>query len=318
MSAVMERPMELEQPVVFRDSNVIRKNATRYLFFPLDILNPRRKQELKYLARGGEELSTPCSWRHKHFLPRAYFLILEEGATWTPADLLPEGMTDLHRGVEIEGAMWATSLPGIKEYPGEAVDNILSSAYNEGGLRKGIVEITPLVGVSWDDCVDAGWQKLFFPQAPIILRELEDQIKSVKAKTDDADIHLTVDQMLSSCDEARYWGMEKIGIENTLVRLGSKGDHVYTYSSLAETLMPQLEVTPQDKPFQELAKMQATMGESLQNALGAIAEQRGTAPDQSILLAEAVAKIGANQEFLTNALLQLLDDKKADKPKPSK
>lgn len=292
-------PGYVEEMPRFITGSDIDPEATRYLFFPGDILGVRRKQEMKGLSaigisdngqpfqilqNGGDEVGSACLVRTKGFLPRAFITPLETGAFWTPPELLPAGYPAFS-GVYDPLAKGSKHLVGEKKFPGEAVHWVLSASQNEMGMRRGAVELLPLRGVQWDEYQRSGLQKIFFreyPRLPAKLSELEFQISA--APSQDPDARAIRDQMLMSCEEFREWGISKLAIEHNLVKIGTLADGwTYSYSDLARSLMEQLDITPQDQQFATVAKMQEEMAKSTMAML-----QQAQSRDSSELLAKVV------------------------------
>jgi hypothetical protein len=305
-------PPTVEAFPQFTAGNDVDPSITRYLFFPGDIIGTRRKQEMKdldaigisvasggafkILQNGGDELGSPCLVRTKGFIPRAFITPLEVGAFWTPPEFLPDGYPAFS-GVHDENGRGAKNLVGEKKFPGEAIHWILTSSQNDQGMRRGAVELTPLRAVEWKDYITTGLQRLFFseyPKLPAKLADLEFQIRAIQSN--DADAISMRDQMLASCEEFRDWGMSKIAIEHTLVKMGTIGEGwTYTYSDLAQRLMEQLDITPQDQQFATVAKMQEEMARSTMAMMAS--SQTGTGDTSAVL-----RKLMESQEMIARTL----------------
>ncbi len=282
-------PLVVEDFPRFIDSTELSPRIERYLWFPGDIIAPRRKQELReltglgltwngqplrVLANGGEEYGTPSLARTKGYLPRAFITPLEIAAYWVVPQAVAEGASTF-RGV----ANAPTSPAGLAQYvgrpgalvgeqvlPGHATAWILSAASNDQGYRRGVVELTSLRGVKWDDGTAAEIQRMYFPDYPIIsiaVSALEAQIERVRAEQS-GDIREIGDQMLAACDEFRAWGTARLQDEFTLVQTGTTpGGYTHRYSELARSLMEQLEITPQDQQLTQVARLQEQVSKSV-------------------------------------------------------
>lgn len=286
--AVLAMPIVDEQMPQFIDSDAVPLDATRWLFFPGDVLSPRRKRELKDMtgfgiyrpdgspfglySNGGEEINSPCLVRTKGVLSRALLTPLDVAAVWTPPDLIPEGMSTF-RGVLSDGGpgvhrtQWQVPLPGIKTFPGEVINVILTTAQNDQGNSKGVVEIQELRTVKWDEASAEGLQSLFFPTWPSLPPTLNGLIASIEGgrkKTGARDLRAMGDEMLSSCEQFRLWASERIKLEETLIAVGTTKDGwTYRFSDVADQLMVQLEITPQSRQLQEQNKLQAQFGQQV-------------------------------------------------------
>lgn len=261
---------QVAEPIRFFDAKNESRLSTRWLFFPLDVLSEERKRQIEYLRAGGEELGTPCLLRYeKGFLPRAYIAPLEVGPGWLPRTHAPEG-ADMWDGMSAGGVARNPAMAYIPVYPGDALVNILRTAQNDQGFRKGIAEITPLIGTTWEQAHAADgsgildlMDRLFFGDGrEPTLRGLEAQIRAGKAAA--PEMSQMADQMLKACEEARQWGMNKVEIDNSrLRRTPLPGEDPAVYSPLSETLIPQLEMPRQDEGFKRVADLQGQIGEAL-------------------------------------------------------
>lgn len=320
MSAIIATPIIDEGMPRFIDDDAVPKDATRWLFFPGDVLQPRRKRELREMtgfgirtpdgadfplySGGGEEINSVCLLRTKGVLPRAMFTPLEMAAVWTPQDLIPEG-TQTFRGFATPNARWAEVLPGIKTYPGEAIAAILTAARNDQGNSKGAVELEALRQVTWDELTREGLQYLFFPtwpKLPPTLRELEALIQTGRNATSFRDLQLIGDEMLSACDQFRLWAMERIKCEETLVAVGTTEDGwTYRLSDVGEQLMRQLEITPQSQALLTATQLQAQLNQSI----GEFVQKQ--AGKQDVPVTDILEKLQANQVLIADTLNALFE-----------
>lgn len=320
MSTLIATPIVEEFPN-FITGDDINPEATRYIFFPGDVIGTRRRQEmrdvtatgisagnapLKILQNGGHEVGSPCLLRTRGYIPRALITPLEVAAFWIPPELVPTGFpvfSGVTQTTPGEGAVRRSQnyLVGEKRYPGDAVSWILSSSQNEQGMRLGAVELTPLRGIDFKDVEASGLQRLFFPQYPVVpgkLDAIEKMILSVAVE--DPDARMVRDQMLQACNEFREWGVAKIQIEHSLVKMGTLTDGwTYSYSDLARNLMDQLDITPQDQQFGALAKMQEEMARSTMQMM----QQQAQGGNQT----EVIAKLLENQAQIASTLAALTD-----------
>lgn len=314
MSTLVASPIFEDFPQ-FVTGDDINPETVRYLFFPGDVIGNRRRQEMRavsgvgigtpdgkpfnVLRNGGYEIGSPCLVRTKGFIPRAYITPLETAAFWIPSELLPTGYPAFsgvaHGNSPMPGQRPAGTLVGEKRFPGDAINWILTSSQNEQGMRLGIVELTALRGANWQDIDSLGLQRLFFPKYPDVspkLADLEAQIRAVQAN--DPDARNVQEQMLQACEEFREWGISKIQVEHSLVKMGTLAEGwTYSYSDLARNLMEQLDVTPQDQQFATVARMQEQMAATTQAMM-----EKAAGADQS----EVIAALLKNQTAITEAL----------------
>lgn len=199
MSGLVAVPIiQSESLPVYYDQLGKPKDAVRWLFFPGDVISPRRRRELRtkvsrevffqgrpflVMEVGGEELGSPCLTRTKDTIPRCMFTPLEVGAEWIPAELVPVG-ADTWKGVATPNAdpfqsqnvgvgltgspfsSWKGSHPGVKMWPGEVIRQILQVSMNDLGMSKGLIEIEAFAGITWGEAMAEGLQDYFFPGYP--------------------------------------------------------------------------------------------------------------------------------------------------------
>lgn len=288
---------EFQDDLVFGTPDVVAREATRYLFLSGDVIAPRRKQERKDFANGGEEVNSPCMWRSRYFLRRGRITPLEYGARWDIAPRTPDGVRPIavvnHGGNP--SILEDSTLVGIPAYPGEAIASILDAG--DEGMRMGIVELIPLRGISFADVEAAGYQKLFFPSypnLPVTLRELVDTIKGVKSV--ESIVKELQEQMLASCEMFSLYGSQKVEQDHQLMRQPAVGGHVFGYSPLSETLIPQLEIPRQDQGQRTMAQLTGKLTDAV------LAGQTQQGPDMERL----ASLISTNQEALVAAMMTAL------------
>lgn len=288
---------EFEQDIVFGTPDVVAREATRYLFLAGDVVPPRRKQERKDFANGGEEINSPCMWRSKYFLRRGRITPLEYGARWDIAPRTPDGTRPIavlnHGGNPT--ILEDSTLVGIPAYPGEAIASILNAG--DEALRLGIVELTALRGLSFADVEAAGYQKLFFPtypELPVTLRELTVMIKGVKSV--ESVVKEMQEQMLASCEMFSLFGSVKVEQDHQLMRQPATGGHVFGYSPLSETLIPQLEIPRQDQGQRTMAQLTGKLTDAVLN------QGANSQPDMEKMF----ALMKDNQEALVTAMMGAL------------
>lgn len=338
-TAVVERENQFDdfEPVYFNEE-IVRREAVRYLFFPGDVIDPRRKQERREFSHGGEEIGSPCLVRTKQFLRRCRISPLERWGDPMPIELIPNGVTPIGitpvagQGSEQGFTSFKGNLHGFPKYPGEEINWILQTA-DHAGIRKGIVEITPLRTIEWRDFEKTGIQHLFFPnypELPIPLREIENMIRGVDSS--ESMIKQIKEEMLDSCAQFRLWATARAEVEHILVKLGTTPQGwTFRYSGLGEVLLPQLEMERADQYLQnqtqfqgDLVKAQAQMAELISTAL-----QKSGVPAQGADVGSVVTVIQAqmaeanermmrqNQDFLTTVLTRLFGDVNTGEREPA-
>lgn len=304
---------EFEQNIVFGTPDLISREANRYLFFAGDVIAPRRRQERRDLAHGGEEIFSACLWRTRHFLRRGRITPLEYGARWDIAPRVPEGtraIAVMNHGPN-NTVLEDPNIVGIPAYPGEEIGWILG--FGDEALPMGIVELSPLVGAAYEDVQKEGYQDLFFPTYPDLpptLRELQAAINSVRSV--ESNVKEIKEQMLSSCDLFRLYATTKVEQDHQLMRKpANDSGFVFGYSPLSETLLPQLEIPRQDQGLQTMAKLTGKITE-------AVLQKNSDQPDMERMF----ELIKANQDSLVSAMAdqfgKLLAAQKEEAVKPAK
>src|ERR1700752_2354926 len=335
MSAIVAAPIINESMPVFQDQFGIPKDAVRWLFFPGDVMNPRRKRELKdkvaryiyfngqpfkVLSAGGEEVGSTCLMRTKQTVPRAMFTPLEIAGDWIPPTMIPEGAECFRGAVLPEGhgkptelvGAWnmkaGAPLPGLKVYPGEAIRSILQVAMNDMGMSKGLIEIEALIGMTWDESVREKLQLLFFPdypRLPVRLRELEEMIAAVRRSLQpSSQFRDAASQMLSACEQFRHGAFARIQFAETLVSQPAQGGFAHKFSEEIEQLCVQLEYTPQQRKMQDISSQTARLSEAV-----TIIAQQAAKGGNDVAVVDLLAKIQENQAMLTQAVSQLMSGK---------
>lgn len=285
----MTRP-PIQPSVEFFDTKTVGRETFRWLFFPGDVIADRRKKEIGgWLAWGGEETNSACLQKFfRGFIPRGIPALLETGADLMPEEQLRNLGGEIWQGMKLNDELIKNRLSYVPIYPFDARNSIIARANNEDAGRKGIVELTPLVGMSWaeahsgDGVLDRIESGFYGDGMEPTLRGLEDQIRYGKASTGSVDLGALKAEMLSSCDDYRGWGLAKLGLEHANLAQGTHpAGHVFRYSPLGELLLVQLEVQRQDQPFAELAKLNKDIGETVKTAI----EGRGSmsATDMDLL-----------------------------------
>jgi hypothetical protein len=303
MSTVLERPeLQDAEPIQTHSRNIINREDTRYLFLALDLIEPQRKQEQVEYEHGGEMLQGFCSWRTHGFLRRCRITPLEMGHDPQPRDLIAEGASVVtipiplpERQAALTGLSHAEQV-FVRVYPGEEINSIL---YNQHRMERGVVEIKALMREAWDKEKMDALQRFFFPtypKLPATLREIENLIKAARTRTEGETLHSIADDMLLGCARSRTWGMTMLEHEHANVRKGTNAaGESYTYSPLAEVLLPQLEVQRQDEGLKPLADLTRGM---FQSAQAQVAQQSQFDPTAFYKF------MAANQEALVNQMFE--------------
>jgi hypothetical protein len=187
----------------FTRTDLINKEAVRYLWNPGDMIETARKMDFKEsphnLNMGGEEIESACLWRTKpkNYLRRGGFTPLEVGPRYhIKEDLDISDLRGALNTVQNEKT-GQTTLYGMGVYPGDELKKFLKPDSANKNIPKGIVEISTLRGrkpIRDKSCTDMliynlhdrdveifNLQTFFFPEwpkLPVTLRELEELIVS--------------------------------------------------------------------------------------------------------------------------------------------
>lgn len=279
---------EIQPNVRLFDARTKGKLTPRWLFFPGDVIVPKRKQQIDWLSLGGEETDSPCLQKYgRGFLPRGLTSLCEIGQMPMPQEQLANLGSDIWTGIDYEGSELngGRKLGYVPVYPADGAHSIVRRSLDGKGGAGGIVEIEDLLGRDWPECHnDAGdgildvIEMAFFGDGmEPTLRGLREQITHGQIKIDlGVDIGKIKAKKLLACDLFEEWAGEKVKEEETKLRQGvHPAGHIYTYSPLAELLLVQLERRRQDQPFNELAELNTQMGENIAKAIA------GVAPAQS-------------------------------------
>lgn len=310
MSAAIEFS-PVEESVKFTDGPQIRLEATRYLFCAGNFLSHARRRERKDLnwRGGGEDLASPCAWRMKHFLHRAFITPFEVGLEHRPLELVPEGVTTKNWLTVGASPSGHKTLYGIPVLPGEHIRELINIGAEE---KKGIVEIEALQDAPWGrDIVEL--QEAIFPAdwpVPTTLREVEAQIRQSNADS------LVADVMLESCAQFSQWGHRWLDVEHGQIKSGRVHQWTYNYSPLGLTLLEQLEVTRQDQAINMLAKSQADMMNQSLKAAG-LSTETLTQLDESRMeqFREMLAMVTASStEAMIAGMREMFAELKKDEP----
>lgn len=269
MSAVMEQVKpEIFDKVGYFDKRVIGANVVRWVFNPLDLIVPQRKAEISWLKVGGEETSCPCLQRYgRGFMPRGLASILELGGEPIPMQHLGDLQASAWSGIPLSEGLTKNNFGFVPVFPGDGLRVLRRYSMNDGGMRKGIDELTALQGKEWEEChnedktgiLDVLEQAMFGDGIEPTLRGLEDQIRHAVIDDTRIDVGKYKSEALSMCNDARNWATSKVSFEHGLLKTGHVGEWQggwsYSYSPVTEMLLTQLDIPRQDQPLNEMSKM---------------------------------------------------------------
>lgn len=299
MSAVLDQESIVANPPVgmeeeYRLTTGVTENieATRYLFFAGNVIPKERTNERKDLARGGDEIASPCAYRFRGFLPRAMITPFERWKEDVPQEMIPQGTPTV--GISKDGQTLSNHavVRGVRTWPGEHIVSIL---HVPAPKRKGIVEIKGLFNVEWSTGEPLEVQRAVFPAdwpLPKTLSGIRAQIEGVRRES--SQLRSVADDMLTSCDQFYQWGMKQLDTAHTRLAQRMSHLHTYTYSPVHILLLEQLEVQRQDEGLNMLAKAQTTMMNGLSNA-GITPEMLATMNEASMVRFEQMMQAQAAQ-----------------------
>lgn len=275
MSAALEAPRPRTfEAVNYFDKRVVGSNVKRWVFFPGDLIVPERKAEIDWLQVGGEETSSPCLQRYgRGFVPRGLPALLEIGGEPIPMRHLGDLQAVAWQGIPLNENAVKNNFGFVPVYPGDGLRVLRRYSMNDGGIRKGMDEVTALQGKEWEEChtpegdgiLDVIELACYGDGMTKTLGGLEDQIRHAHVTDSRIDFGRYQADTLRMCGEFRNWAMRKITYEHGLLKSGSivmatdavgaVGGHSYSYSPMVEMLLEQLDIPRQDQPLNELAKM---------------------------------------------------------------
>lgn len=302
MSAVLERNLTAGLELITGDE--VALEATRYIWFAGDVIDPDRKLDLPHLAGGGEELHNVCLRRTGGFLPRCEITAMEFWGETLPLEWFPDGVRP-YKLKDTDPVTEATNLNGrtsigkplffMPMYPGDMIVDALGLA---SGERKGIIELEILRDVDYDTGESQRMQNLFFPPhfiKPIELRLIQEQIEKVADSVLDPDAKVIANSMITSCEQFRRWAQEKIDKCHTQLDTRVSFQWTYRYSSQIRSLMKQLEIEPRNQGAQ-----------NFQNSVLQAVQNSGITPEMFAQMeardANMIAKMGeAMAEVLAKA-----------------
>jgi hypothetical protein len=177
------------------------------------------------------------------------------------------------QGLPLNDSVKNNNFGFVPVYPGDGLRVLRRYSLNDGGIRKGMDELTALQGKSWDEChapegdgiLDVLERSMFGDGMSPTLGGLEDQIRHAEVPGLPIDLGLYKADALRMCGEFRNWASRKVTYEHGLLKsgtiaiatdaVGAVGGHSYSYSPITEMLLQQLDIPRQDQPLNELAKM---------------------------------------------------------------
>lgn len=252
--------------VGYFDKRVVGANVVRWVWFPLDLIVPERKAEISWLQAGGEETPNPCLQRYgRGFVPRGRAALLEMGGEPIPMRHLGDLQAVAWQGIPLNEDAVKNKFGFVPVFPGDGLRVL--RRYSMNPIRKGMDEITVLLGKEWDEChndegtgvLDVIETAMFGDGIEPTLRGLEEQIKSAVIADSRIDIGKYKQECLTMCNDSRNWASRMVSVEHGLLKTGHVGEWQggwsYSYSPVVEMLIDQLEIPRQDQPMQELAKM---------------------------------------------------------------
>lgn len=267
------------RPANYIPAEEIDRSMTRCIWSPLDVVGAARKQQVYWLRHGGEELKVATNRLFNGLLPKCVFVPLQKSAEFLPtnrglanAEIMKSPVVHDAQGIaDREGLPRYAREPltGFAAYPG--YDIVTMQRMNEDqGQRRGMKEIVEMRGVDWDPVLWPALQAHFFPnwsvpandwnplepRVPVELRLVEglinDGITQYRqgARVGDLDLQAIASTMLGGCQEYRNWAVQRIRIENAIIESEKTDPQYRSYSDLALTLLPQMEMEAVDQHLQ--------------------------------------------------------------------
>lgn len=246
------------------------RELNRWLFYPGNVIEPKRARELRFLRAGGMEVDSVCLRRFKGCVPRLVLTPLEMTPEWMPPERIPEGVPAVAAPVIpfpqtmdeqtfnlINMAKGRT--PGVKVFPGDALTAILATANNDTNGRQGLVEITALKGHLYDSDMWRTAQEMFFGGAPYFandraqepvfpadwprtLSAVRARLEAVKSGTSESAFLVMADEMLAACDDFYWWGAKIVSDGVAFGKQPPKDGFTFVVPPLVRLLSEQLEI----------------------------------------------------------------------------
>jgi len=261
---------EVFDSVGYFDKRVVGANVVRWVFFPGDLIVPERKAEISWLQAGGEETPNPCLQKYgRGFVPRGRAALLEMGGEPIPMRHLGDLQAVAWQGIPLNEDAVKNKFGFVPVYPGDGLRVL--RRYSMNPIRKGMDEISVLLGKEWDEChnaeetgiLDVIETAMFGDGIEPTLKGLEAQISSAVITDSRIDIGKYKAETLRMCEEFRNWATRMVSVEHGLLKTGHVGEWQggwsYSYSPIVEMLITQLEMSRQDQPMQEMSKLVAQL-----------------------------------------------------------
>lgn len=250
------------QDYKFAPAPGMSRKASRYIFFPGNVMSDKMKGSAEHLRLGGEYYGTD----YPALAPMNFVL---NRCRITPLTVRPRPIAieesrvnphefELMNDIVHDGG----TLPNVKlvrTFPNDAINGLVYSEQNVNGK----IELTKLAGHEFlndngtinEDTYKlvAQTQKFFFPNWPEVmkgtahlpktLREIENMIRTAQSKTKESFFIETGDEMLEACTRFRQWGTDMLERDATRIRAGlHPAGYTHQYSDTAKTLLEQLEI----------------------------------------------------------------------------
>lgn len=225
--------------------------ATRYLFFAGNLIEPRRQRMVKRLRWGGEELETDyrCFTITRNHLWRNMMVPMTRGRVYEDDQLISDDQRN-NAVTRAQSFGPPRVMYELRREPGEEIRTLL---FGKSDLpMKGVVEIKALRAVDWADFKKNRVQQFFFPDwdnyrqgtktMPVELAWTRSRINEARSETSETTLQDIADDMLNSVEQFYAWGTEYLKRETKLVKTppAPGSTFIYTYSGLAESLFTML------------------------------------------------------------------------------
>lgn len=252
MSAVIQQ-YDITEGLELTTGEEVSLEATRWLFYAGDVIDPTRKEDIPRLAIGGEELANVCLHRTGGFIPKCEITPLEMWTEWMDRQDLPSEPGVARMPLLLKGELATPLNPngilpigkqlyGYPFYPGEMITDVLGISR---GAQRGVVEVEAVRAVPYETGEVQAVQALYWlpnQPKPVQLRLVEERIHQVAEQHQGA--RDVAEDMLKSCTQFRRYAQNQVNKCHTQLAERVKHEHVYTYSDKVRMFLEQLEIAP--------------------------------------------------------------------------
>lgn len=243
LAAVKPAFIETDPIGFVSDDAEVAVEAARYIYFPGDLIDPKRKRQVKRLKFGGEELEPDyrCFSVTRGHVWRNMFVPMTRGYRYED----PQQVTEEQAA---QNTVVKNGKPTVQlaVEPGVEIRGLLFGKSDL--LNKGFIEVKALRGIDWAEMKRREVQKFFFPDwdeyktyvkdMPYNLMWTRRQVEDRAGSTSETFFHNVAEDCLTAIENTYAWGIDRLKVESTLVKTPPPPGtgFVFRYSELAEQL----------------------------------------------------------------------------------